>query len=187
MNTAPKDLVVYGCLGDMRAGKTTVGKLMAPWGFMLLNFADPMKEVAVSGFDWDGAKDAKGRRLLRVLGTEAGRAYNQNLWVGKLAKKLDDLYRTGLRRFVICDCRFDNELSWISKTLNGKLLYVRRTDAEEKASEEQKLNPHASEKEWKEVVATKRYPFIEIDNNGTVANTFKNVHDVLQADGIELL
>ncbi len=186
MGSAPKDLIVYGCLGDISAGKTTVGKLMSPWGFMLLNYADPLKEIAITGFGWDGNKDPAGRRLLQVIGTEAGRAYNNNLWVSKLAKRIDENYKIGLRRFVICDCRFDNELSWITKTLGGKLIHVRRQEMEKKASDNP--NPHESEKEWKRVILTeKKYPVIEIDNNGTLPETFSNVHDVMTNAGIDLL
>ncbi len=187
MSTAPKDLIVYGCLGDISAGKTTVGKLMSPWGFMLLNYADPLKELAYSGFDWDGQKDPKGRRLLQVIGTEAGRTYNPNLWVSKLAKRIDDNYKAGLRRFVICDCRFDNEMSWIVNKLGGTLVHVRRTEAEKKAVEEQKVNPHASEKEWKEAVASDKYHHVEIDNNGPLPETFANVYQMMEDANIKLI
>ena len=47
----------------------------------IISLAAPIKELAEEYFSWDGKKDKKGRRLLQVLGTEAGREYNENLWV----------------------------------------------------------------------------------------------------------
>ena len=45
--------------------------------------AREIKRIANEHFGWDGEKDEKGRRLLQVLGTEAGRMYNENIWVHK--------------------------------------------------------------------------------------------------------
>ncbi len=181
-----QDMTVFGCLGDISAGKTTVGKLLAPWGFTLLNYADPLKEIATEGFGWDGIKDARGRRLLQVVGTEAGREYNQNLWVDKLAQSIEEHYLYDKqRRFVICDVRFENEMSWITEQAGGTLLHVRREVAEAIANRNEK--PHASEVEWKNAVRTKKFPIIEVDNNGTLPETFSNLYKTITERGMSLM
>ena len=49
----------------------------------IVPMAKEIKRIATEDFGWDGIKDEKGRRLLQVLGTEAGRMYDEDLWVHK--------------------------------------------------------------------------------------------------------
>jgi len=89
------------------SGKDTAAAvLIEEFGHRKMALADPLKEIARREFGWDGEKDEKGRRLLQVLGTEAGRAYNENLWVGRLIQALP----TDGTAVVTTDARFPNEL-----------------------------------------------------------------------------
>lgn len=77
-------------------------------------FAYPIKELATNHFNWDGKKDEKGRRLLQVIGYEAGRAYDENLWI----KKLEDRVFNQIfpYNFVfVDDWRFPNERDYFKK------------------------------------------------------------------------
>lgn len=106
--------------GKAGVGKTTLGeyltkKLSSIKGITVLHtaFAYPLKRIATSVFGWDGNKDSKGRRLLQVIGTEAGREYNENIWV---KKTLDFALTSSIfpPNFVIIDdWRYPNECTYI--------------------------------------------------------------------------
>lgn len=116
------NLVLFG--GKASAGKTTAAKYLEEKilnnypGIQVLRqgLAQPIKDLAFREFGWDGKKDGKGRRLLQVLGTEAGREYNENLWV----KKLEDIVISNVfpPSFVLVDdWRFDNEKTYFDNNL----------------------------------------------------------------------
>ena len=72
----------------MQVGKTTAAdRLVARHGFVKYALADPIKEIARTGFGWDGRKDARGRRLLQEIGT-VGRHYDPDLWLDRFAARL---------------------------------------------------------------------------------------------------
>lgn len=106
--------------GKAGVGKSTLGEYLAEKlsdikDIKVINtaFAFPIKRLAMSAFGWDGKKDEKGRRLLQVIGTEAGREYDENIWV----KKMLDFSLTSSvypPNFVIVDdWRYPNEFSYI--------------------------------------------------------------------------
>jgi hypothetical protein len=90
--------MIVGFTGKAGAGKSTAAgmlidaavSLMSFGTSTLISFADPIKQIARDHFGWDGRKDERGRRLLQVLGTEAGRAYNPNIWGDRLMKKAQE-------------------------------------------------------------------------------------------------
>ncbi len=90
--------MIVGFTGKAGAGKSTAAGMlidavivsMAFEAATLMSFADPIKRIARDHFGWDGRKDARGRRLLQVLGTEAGRAYRENIWIDRLIKKAEE-------------------------------------------------------------------------------------------------
>jgi hypothetical protein len=98
----------------MGSGKSTIANLIAERAKMeghtatVLPFAKPLKDYAKL-LGWDGKKDAKGRRLLQLLGTECGRkCISEDLWVSKWKKALVDLELDN--EVIICDdLRFRNE------------------------------------------------------------------------------
>jgi hypothetical protein len=74
--------------GRMQVGKTTAAdRLVARHGFAKYALAAPIKEIARSGFGWDGRKDALGRRLLQEIGT-VGRHYDSEIWLDRFAATL---------------------------------------------------------------------------------------------------
>jgi len=181
---APKDLIIYGCCGDIEAGKDTVARLMFPWGFRSLSFGDAIKDMAIH-YGWTGKKDDEGRRLLQHVG-DVGREYNSNFWVEKMAERLDREYAAGMRRFVLPDCRLENEILWVVKTLGGKLLWVRNKTAEDKAKIEI-ASTHKTETDWKRVLQQGTVSCQEVNNSGTLPETFHSVHKILTEDGIRLI
>lgn len=117
-------------LGSRHAGKSTVAervvellqKIEVP--VTKMSMADPVKEIARDVFGWNGKKDDKGRRLLQVVGTDAGRSYNENIWVEKATLKVKQLANpTGI--VVFDDIRFFNEANWIMQS-SGLLIKLTR-------------------------------------------------------------
>lgn len=111
-------MYIIGFTGKMGSGKTTAARMLSERsGFPILSFATPIKEVAKSCFDWDGKKDSRGRRLLQVIGTEAGREYCSDIWIQKLWEKILELKATdpAIKAVIIDDVRFNNEALFVNR------------------------------------------------------------------------
>lgn len=154
--------MLVGLYGKAGAGKTTIAHAVTN---SVIAFAKPIKYIAERCFGWDGKKDERGRRLLQVLGTEAGREYNPNIWIDYTitAYKL-----SSSNLVVIDDVRFQNEADAIIKE-SGIVLEVigRGTDLGSNAS-------HVSEQGIS-------MPFLQIDNSGTVEESVRQFWEIVNA------
>jgi len=106
--------------GKFQSGKTTCANLIQ--NSVKLSFAKPIKDIAKIYFGWNGDKDDKGRRLLQVIGTNAGREYNSNIWVEKMHEQLlhEKTFEESKNKdvdtiIIIDDLRFNNEAEFIIK------------------------------------------------------------------------
>ena len=134
---------VIGLCGKAGAGKGTVAEMMREYYTERLSrgesavfpLAYELKRIAKQCFDWDGQKDKKGRRLLQVLGTEAGRMYGgDNFWVEKWHHQVIHWERNHInistdnidfQPLVICDdVRFDNEAEYMKENLNATIYHI---------------------------------------------------------------
>jgi hypothetical protein len=96
----------------MQVGKTTAAdRLVERHGFVKYALAEPIKEIARTGFGWDGRKDARGRRLLQEIGT-VGRNYAPDLWLERFAARLA---REAPDRAVIDDLRLTREAEFLRR------------------------------------------------------------------------
>ena len=122
---------VIGLAGRAGSGKSEVASHIAeryPAGkCVILPFAGPLKDLCRREFGWDGRKDGKGRRLLQVVGTDAGRAYNPRIWVDKWRADADYHRRQGCMCIIADDVRFANECGEI-RALGGVVWRVDRPD-----------------------------------------------------------
>jgi hypothetical protein len=128
-------------------------------------FANEVKKIATEQFGWDGVKDAKGRRLLQVIGTEAGREYNPDIWVDKLIRNLWRMDDDAI--VIITDCRFPNEVDFVNRHGISVLLTDRTTTNEG-------IIGHASETgitacDWRVIMS----------NGGTIADLQESVNLLL--------
>jgi dephospho-CoA kinase len=95
----------------MGSGKDTFASFIKDKNYKRFAMADPIKVIATEHFGWDGNKDDKGRKLLQILGTEAGRKYNNDIWIDKVVANLYNYFIIDNNdKAVITDCRFFNEL-----------------------------------------------------------------------------
>jgi hypothetical protein len=93
----------------------------------IIPFAGAVKRIAKDSFFWDGIKDAKGRRLLQVIGTEAGREYDTDMWIKHMMAAIAKNSFPDV--VIIDDVRFPNEFDYIRNS-NGKIIRVTAGDIE---------------------------------------------------------
>ncbi len=121
----PKKPVVILFSGKAGVGKTTAcneleniiekqfPKFLATKTF---HFAHGVKKSASNGFEWDGDKDDKGRKLLQQVG-QVGREYNKNIWARQCASQIsDEILDFNLIAALIDDWRFPNEFLYMMKS-----------------------------------------------------------------------
>lgn len=164
---------IVGLCGYARAGKDTAGHILVDhFGFQRVSFADKLREVAlaidpyvgigdrwelqrlseaVRRLGWEKAKvNPEVRRLLQVIGTDAGRnILGSDVWV--------DAAFNGLPpegRFVFTDVRFPNESKAIF-AMGGTVYRITRPGCGP-------INNHPSE------TALDHIAFPEIANDGTI-------------------
>jgi hypothetical protein len=123
--------IVIGFAGRAEVGKTTIANALATnlrqrgHSVSVAPFAAPVKRIARE-MGWDGAKDAKGRRLLQLLGTECGReCIGPDVWVDLWRRENIDRVPIPFDVLIIDDVRFLNEAAMI-RELDGPVYEVRR-------------------------------------------------------------
>lgn len=178
----PRFVGLHGYAG---AGKDTVAKVLAEYGYNRVAFADVLREALyvlnpiiltdrdgrehrvkdiVDASGWDAAKRTyeEIRRMLQVLGTEVGRQMiSQDVWVKAAFKNLDVD-----KKYVFTDVRFQNEHHAIDSRL-GLLIKVTRPEVGP-------VNDHTSENalpdQWFDA---------QILNDGTVKDLHTKVARIL--------
>lgn len=136
---------IIGLIGFPRSGKDTVAKLLEPYGFVRVAFADKLREAlyvlnpivetqpevsryqdVLIQYGYDKAKALpEVRRLLQYLGTEVGRnIIGKNVWVDAALREAEKH-----ERVVITDVRFHNEVHAVRQA-GGKIVNVLRGEAE---------------------------------------------------------
>ncbi len=108
-------------------------------------FADHLKQCARDYYGWNGLKDERGRQLLINLGNHF-RAYDPLLLIKIVQRKVENDYLYDVAdTFMITDCRFDNEISYIKDNLHvggGEIRAIELTrEFYTKLTAEQLLDP----------------------------------------------
>lgn len=167
--------VVVGITGIARAGKDTLADCLASKPHdKKVSLAEPIKlgvatilNIPIVWTNTDGIKDSTVpgfnftlRKAMQTLGTEWGRALDENVWVDIARRKLNS-HREGMDNlgitdsvFVIPDIRFNNEAEWVLGE-GGVVIRVQRGDAPP-------VQSHASE-----AGVSNKHVAIVMDNNGT--------------------
>lgn len=120
-------IAVHGLMGSGKSTFSTM--LLERMRGTVRPFAKPIKDIAHE-MGWNGIKDAKGRRLLQLLGTEVGReCIRDTLWVDKWQASL---HNTGTEAAVVCDdLRFKNEyehLVALSRNMPVSVVHIVRPE-----------------------------------------------------------
>jgi hypothetical protein len=99
----------------------------------ILAFADHLKVDVASKYSLDlntlyTKKTNNTRMLLQRVGTEEGRdVFGEFLWINAVGNWIKLLYTHGVTRFIITDCRFINEVNWITNN-GGSIIYISAKD-----------------------------------------------------------
>jgi hypothetical protein len=185
--------VIIGVSGKAGSGKDTIAKyLHDEYGFATLAFADPMKAFCAELFDWSydqlwGPSELREqvdqkwgfspRKALQLLGTEWGRALDENMWVKIGLEKAKQKIKDGYPGVVITDCRFKNEIGQV-KAAGGSLLRVVRSSNTGGSSG---VAGHASEREQDSIQESEFSAVIR--NEGTIEDLHRRIEDFLDAIG----
>jgi hypothetical protein len=151
----------------MQVGKTTAAdRLVERHGFVKYALAAPIKEIARTGFGWDGRKDARGRRLLQEIGT-VGRNYAPDLWLDRFAARLTAELP---ERAVIDDLRLAREAEFLRRMGFVCVLVTRPPEAIPAVAGGAGTAGHETETEIEGVGVD-----AEIDNSGTFAALYERL------------
>lgn len=157
---------VIAISGHAQNGKDTIAKIMQrvlaeQWmTSRVIHYADLLKFVCKTYFDWDGKKDEFGRSLLQYVGTDIVRAENPNFWVDFVASMLK-FFGDRWDYVLIPDARFQNEIERLRE--HGFDVTHIRVDRDAKSSLTEKQLKHASETSLDNVMAD-----FYINNNGSL-------------------
>lgn len=126
------NIEVYGFCGKMGTGKNYIAeevfiKYLHPTNTMFVAFADQLKvlcatECGVAIEDLLGNKTAQNRNLLQTKGTEV-RARSPDIWIRYLDAFIRLHASRNIKRFIITDIRYHNELKWV-KSVGGTVFGI---------------------------------------------------------------
>lgn len=168
--------LVFTCSGKFGSGKDTVAEMIKQYcesidmSVFKLAFADSLKMHCIRNFGYEN-KDTD-RHILQDFGTKV-REIEPDFWARQVYTTID-AFRTMFDVFVISDARYKNELRLFPFALLYPVvnIYVARDveddEARQHESEDLANNPNLEED----------FHYV-IDNNGTLAETYKQVVDMV--------
>ena len=136
---------IIGIAGRAGSGKSELGAVarlvldISRAEVCCIPFALPLKMVARQ-LGWDGKKDARGRRFLQRLGTDAVRDYDPQTWVRKWREAVTQFEEYFGTDYIIADdVRFENEAAEIHR-MGGCVVRVVRPEID-KATDDTEDHP----------------------------------------------
>lgn len=172
-------MIILCIAGRAGSGKDTVAKILDEIlteqyhkRVLVAHYADLVKYVAKTFFDWDGIKDEEGRSLLQHIGTDVVREADENYWVRFITDMLK-FFPDQWDFVLLPDFRFPNEFFYLtgyfSRESDVFSVNVVRDFPSTLTPEQQ---AHASE------TALNNFNFVfdyYIDNNGTYEDLYKQM------------
>jgi hypothetical protein len=107
---------------------------------LITHYADLLKYICKTFFNWNGEKDEEGRSLLQKVGTDIVGAKEPDFWVNfiiSILKFFDNTWDI----VIIPDCRYVNEIEGMKKHFDTVVLRVVRPNFDNGLSEAQKQHP----------------------------------------------
>jgi hypothetical protein len=166
------DKMWIGLAGKKRSGKSTIGRMIARYGYIECALADPIKRCVDNLFCWIVSDDNKDqvypgwefspRKAYQLFGTEFGRALRHDLWTFYA-----DRYFSGYKNVVVTDIRFDDEAEWIRNKGGVVIHLMREVDCDDCHESENGITLFSSEDRY-------------IYNNGTLEETRALVSDIMK-------
>lgn len=107
---------VIAISGHAQNGKDTVAGIIRDTlksngdRVLVTHYADLLKYMCRTFFDWDGSKDERGRHILQYVGTDIIRKQAPDFWVDFISNVLT-YFRDNWDWVIIPDSRFPNEIN----------------------------------------------------------------------------
>lgn len=170
--------------GKAQHGKDTTARYLKEalesdgYRVLITHYADLLKYICKSFFDWNGKKDEAGRSILQYVGTDIIRHKQPDYWVDFVVNILE-LFNDEWDYVLIPDCRFPNELYGIMlpQFETTHLRVVRDNFVSPLTPEQQQ---HESEVAMDDIV-----PDYYIHNDGTLSDLRKKVVDwLIEVNGL---
>lgn len=165
--------------GHAQNGKDTIAKMIKDNleldgnKVLLTHFADLLKYICRSFFDWNGEKDEAGRHILQYVGTDVVRKKMPDFWVDFILSILK-LFNKEWDYVIIPDTRFPNEISkFVDNGFDVTHIRVERTNFESPLTKEQQQ--HQSETALDDIK-----PDFCIYNDGTIEDLKIKVSDFIK-------
>ena len=135
--------------GKAQNGKDTtsaiINQKLTELGYktIIVHYADLVKYICKTFFNWDGNKDEKGRTLLQYVGTDVVRKSKPDYWVDFIIDMVD-FFHENWDYVIVSDTRFPNEIQKI-KDHGYQVIHIKvvRPNFESPLTEEQQK--HLSE------------------------------------------
>ena len=173
--------------GHAGVGKTTLANYIIEYikenySYLLVvkeSFARGVKDTAKQGFNWDGEKDQKGRKLLQDVG-RAGREYNIDLWATQTRNRIWTL-PVFPNLVIIDDWRFPNEVDYFNRVrfFNFKANNVYAVRIEAPQREILKDTPEYFDVSETSLDNYNRYNYI-INNSGSLEELKNNAGKIIE-------
>jgi len=165
--------------GKAQHGKDMVSTMMkdslelAGYKVLVTHFADLLKYICKTFFDWDGEKDEKGRTLLQWVGTDIIRKKKPDYWANFIVGVLT-FFKGEWDYVLISDCRFPNEYETLVRNgFNTSLVRIERPNFNSPLSLEQQK--HLSETALDNYEAD-----YQIINDGSILDLNKKVSELVR-------
>ena len=128
---------------------------------LVTHYADLLKYILKTFFNWNGKKDIKGRSLLQKVGTDVIRNKYPDYWVNFINDMIT-FFPDEWNYILIPDARFPNEIEVIKNNpyVNTLTIRVNRTNYKSKLTPEQQQHPSETS------LDDYKFDYI-INNNGT--------------------
>jgi hypothetical protein len=108
---------------------------------LICHYADLLKYICRTFFDWNGKKDPEGRTLLQKVGTEGVRRVKPDYWVDFI-KDILEFFSDEWDYVIIPDTRFPNEIESLRMDgFNVTAVHITRPNFENHLTEEQRQHP----------------------------------------------
>ena len=109
---------------------------------VVVHYADMLKFICKTFFDWNGKKDKYGRALLQYVGTEIFRARDENYWVKLMLSVLHAVADANMWDYVIiADCRFPNEIYFVKTEFDAVHVRIANPNFVSPLTPEQQQHP----------------------------------------------
>lgn len=176
------NIKIFAVSGKAQHGKDTFANILYEeltnkgHRVLLTHYADLLKFICKSLFNWNGEKDEKGRQILQYVGTDIVRKERPNYWV-EFVIDMIDLFGENWDYVIIPDTRFPNEIDMLKEKYD-KVEHIRvvRPNFTSTLTEEQLKHPS-------EIALDNVIPDITIFNQGTMEELKELVNNYIK-DGV---